>query len=165
MARIPSLGVPMIVAYTKIDIMPRENIPADMAKFADSGIDLDVFPVSARKGTNIRKLEEFLVSRMPEGGKVFEQDIVSDRSERFMIAEIMRAHPEAAEYGAVLEKSRYNLLRHSIRNLMRLPFHDRSAGLDMALSYWNDAMVIPKDAECPGLANEFINYILNSSST
>ena len=85
-----ALGIPMAVAYTKIDIMPRENIPPDMAKFADSGVDLDVFPVSARKGTNIRKLEEFLVSRMPEGGKVFEQEIVSDKSERFMIAEIMR---------------------------------------------------------------------------
>ena len=85
-----ALGIPMAVAYTKIDIMPRENIPPDMAKFADSGIDLDVFPVSARKGTNIRKLEEFLVSRMPEGEKVFEQEIVSDKSERFMIAEIMR---------------------------------------------------------------------------
>ena len=85
-----TLGIPMAVAYTKIDIMPRENIPTDMAKFADSGVDLDVFPVSARKGTNIRKLEEFLVSRMPEGEKVFEQEIVSDKSERFMIAEIMR---------------------------------------------------------------------------
>lgn len=85
-----ALGIPMAVAYTKIDIMPRENIPLDMAKFADSGVDLDVFPVSARKGTNIRKLEEFLVSRMPEGEKVFEQEIVSDKSERFMIAEIMR---------------------------------------------------------------------------
>ena len=85
-----ALGIPMAVAYTKIDIMPRENIPPDMAKFADSGVDLDVFPVSARKGTNIRKLEEFLVSRMPEGEKVFEQEIVSDKSERFMIAEIMR---------------------------------------------------------------------------
>lgn len=85
-----ALEIPMAVAYTKIDIMPRENIPPDMAKFADSGVDLDVFPVSARKGTNIRKLEEFLVSRMPEGEKVFEQEIVSDKSERFMIAEIMR---------------------------------------------------------------------------
>lgn len=85
-----ALGIPMAVAYTKIDIMPRENIPLDMAKFADSGVDLDVFPVSARKGTNMRKLEEFLVSRMPEGEKVFEQEIVSDKSERFMIAEIMR---------------------------------------------------------------------------
>jgi GTP-binding protein Era len=27
---------------------------------------------------------------MPEGDKVFEQDVVSDRSEKFMIAEIMR---------------------------------------------------------------------------
>lgn len=85
-----ALGIPMSVAYTKIDIMPKENIPLDMAKFSDEGIDLDVFPVSARKGKNISALKKFLVEQMPEGDKVFEQDIVSDRSERFMIAEIMR---------------------------------------------------------------------------
>ena len=85
-----ALDIPMAVAYTKIDIMPKENIPLDMAKFADSGLDLDVFPVSARKGKNIRHLKEFLVEQMPEGEKVFEEDIVSDKSERFMISEIMR---------------------------------------------------------------------------
>ncbi|MBQ7369436.1 MAG: GTPase Era [Clostridia bacterium] len=85
-----ALGFPMAIAYTKIDIMPKENIPLDMAKFADSGIDLDVFPISARKGKNIRALKEFLVSKMPEGEKMFEEEIVSDKSERFMIAEIMR---------------------------------------------------------------------------
>lgn len=85
-----ALQIPMAVAYTKIDIMPKENIPLDMAKFADSGIDLDVFPVSARKGKNIRALKEFLVSKMPEGEKMFEEEIVSDKSERFMISEIMR---------------------------------------------------------------------------
>lgn len=85
-----ALGLPMAIAYTKIDIMPKENIPLDMAKFADSGIDLDVFPISARKGKNIRALKEFLVSKMPEGEKMFEEEIVSDKSERFMIAEIMR---------------------------------------------------------------------------
>ena len=85
-----SLGIPMAVAYTKIDIMPKENIPLDMAKFSDAGVDLDVFPVSARKGKNIRALKEFLVSKMPEGEKVFEEEIVSDKSERFMISEIMR---------------------------------------------------------------------------
>ena len=82
--------IPMAVAYTKIDIMPKENIPLDMAKFSDSGLDIDVFPVSARKGKNIRALKEFLIEQMPEGEKVFEEDIVSDKSERFMIAEIMR---------------------------------------------------------------------------
>ena len=85
-----ALNIPMAVAYTKIDIMPKENIPLDMAKFSDAELDLDVFPVSARKGTNVRNLKKFLADHMPEGDKVFEQDIVSDKSERFMIAEIMR---------------------------------------------------------------------------
>ena len=84
------LGLPMAVAYTKIDIMPKENIPLDMAKFADSGLDIDVFPISARKGKNIRALKAFLVEQMPEGDKLFSEDIVSDKSEKFMLAEIMR---------------------------------------------------------------------------
>ena len=85
-----ALNIPMAVAYTKIDIMPKENIPLDMAKFADADLDLDLFPVSARKGKNIRALKEFLVEKMPEGEKVFVEDIVSDKSEKFMISEIMR---------------------------------------------------------------------------
>ena len=89
-AKYKALNIPMAVAYTKIDIMPKENIPLDIAKFSDSGLDLDVFPVSARKGKNVRALKEFLVQQMPEGDKVFEQDIVSDKSERFMVSEIMR---------------------------------------------------------------------------
>lgn len=89
-AKYKSLNIPMAVAYTKIDIMPKENIPLDMAKFSDSGLDIDVFPVSARKGKNVRQLKEFLVEKMPEGEKIFQQDIVSDKSERFMVSEIMR---------------------------------------------------------------------------
>ena len=83
-------GTPMAVAYTKIDIMPKENIPADIKKLYDNGIDCDVFPVSARKRTNITKLEEFLAEHMPQEGRAIEEDIVSDKSERFMVSEIMR---------------------------------------------------------------------------
>ena len=90
MRKYKELGIPMAIAYTKIDIMPKENIPLDMAKFSDEDLDLDVFPVSARKGRNIKALKEFLVAQMPEGEKIFEQEIVSDKSEKFMIAEIMR---------------------------------------------------------------------------
>ncbi len=85
-----ALNIPMAIAYTKIDIMPKENIPLDMAKISDEGLDIDVFPVSARKGKNVRALKEFLAAQMPEGEKVFSEDIVSDKSERFMISEIMR---------------------------------------------------------------------------
>ena len=82
--------IPMAIAYTKIDIMPKERIAEDAKKLFENGIDCDIFPVSARKYTNIRKLESYLASQMPEGGKVIEEDIVSDKSEKFMIAEIMR---------------------------------------------------------------------------
>ncbi len=85
-----ALGIPMAVAYTKIDIMPKENIPVDLLKFSERGLDIDVFPVSARKGKNVKKLVEFLASNLPEGEKVFSQDVVSDRSEKFMVSEIMR---------------------------------------------------------------------------
>ena len=90
MKKYKELGIPMAVAYTKIDIMPKENIPLDMAKFSDSLLDVDVFPVSARKGKNVKELKAFLADKMPEGERVFMDDIVSDKSEKFMIAEIMR---------------------------------------------------------------------------
>lgn len=85
-----ALGLPMAVAFTKTDIMPKENVPLALAKFADAELDLDVFPVSARKGRNIKPLKEFLASKMPEGERVFQEDVVSDKSEKFMLAEIMR---------------------------------------------------------------------------
>ena len=80
----------MAVAYTKIDIMPKENIPADMKKLYEAGVTCDVYPVSARKGTNIKKLVSGVAALLPEGEKLIEDDIVSDKSEKFMLAEIMR---------------------------------------------------------------------------
>lgn len=82
--------IPSAIAYTKIDIMPKENIAGDVKKLYENGIRADVFPVSARKGTNIKKLENFLAQNMPEGERVIAEDIVSDKSEKFMLAEIMR---------------------------------------------------------------------------
>lgn len=82
--------IPAAIAYTKIDIMPKERIAADVKDLYENGIQADIFPVSARKGTNIKKLEKFLADCMPEGDKVISEDIVSDKSEKFMIAEIMR---------------------------------------------------------------------------
>lgn len=82
--------IPAAIAYTKIDIMPKERIAADVKDLYENGIQVDIFPVSARKGTNIKKLEAFLAEAMPEGDRVIADDIVSDKSEKFMIAEIMR---------------------------------------------------------------------------
>ena len=90
MKRYLSYGVPMLIAYTKTDIMPEENIPADAKKLFEEGIGCDVVPVSARRGKNIGRLKTLIAEMLPEGEPLFPEDIVSDRSEKFMIAEIMR---------------------------------------------------------------------------
>lgn len=81
--------VPMAVAFTKIDIMPKEKIAPEVQKILDGGIDCDVFPVSARKYVNLKNLENYLADKLPEG-EAMVGDIVSDRSEKFMVAELMR---------------------------------------------------------------------------
>ena len=85
-----SFGVPMIVAYTKTDIMPEERIPEDVKALFEAGVDCDVVPVSARRGKNIRRLKELIAEKMPEGEPLFPEDVVSDKSARFMIGEIVR---------------------------------------------------------------------------
>ncbi len=88
--RFASLGLPMAIAFTKIDIMPKENIPENVKKLFEGGLDCDVFPVSARKRMNLQNLLDGLTKMLPEGEKVIDADIISDKSDSFMVAEIMR---------------------------------------------------------------------------
>lgn len=85
-----SFGIPMMIGYTKTDIMPEERIPEDVKKLYDEGIDCDILPVSARRGKNIAKLKAAIAEKLPEGEKLFPDDVLSDKSEKFMISEIMR---------------------------------------------------------------------------
>ncbi len=85
-----ALGIPMLIALTKIDIMPEKNVPEEAKKLFDAGITNDVVPVSARRRKNLKRLETEIKKLLPEGEKLFTEDVISDKSEKFMIAEIMR---------------------------------------------------------------------------
>ena len=82
-------GIPVLLALSKTDIMPAEKIPEELIKFGDFNLK-GVIPVSARKGRNVKKLLGAIVELLPEGEKIFTEDIVSDKSEKFMLREIMR---------------------------------------------------------------------------
>ena len=81
-------NTPTILALTKIDIMPESLLIAELKELAE--YNLEIIPVSARKGRNVKELLKVILSKLPDGDKLFEQDIVSDRSEKFMVSEIMR---------------------------------------------------------------------------
>lgn len=88
--RVKTQDVPLIVAMSKTDIMPREKIPEGLIKITNTVEVDEIIPISSRKGTNVKKLLEIIVKYLPLNEKIFEQDIVSDKSEKFMISEIMR---------------------------------------------------------------------------
>lgn len=83
-----SLSVPTVLALTKTDIMTESLLISELKELGE--VKAEIVPVSARKGKNIKELIKVLVSVLPEGEKIFPEDIISDRSEKFMISEIMR---------------------------------------------------------------------------
>lgn len=83
-----ALSVPTILVLTKIDIMTEGLLISELKELALE--NLEIVPVSARKNKNIKELLKVIVDKLPEGDKIFTEDIVSDRSEKFMISEIMR---------------------------------------------------------------------------
>lgn len=90
MKKYASLGVPMIVALTKTDIMPEKEIPETAKKLFEAGILSEVVPVSARRKRNLKKLEAELMKLLPDGEPLYTENVISDKSDKFMIAEIMR---------------------------------------------------------------------------
>lgn len=76
------------VGLTKTDIMPENLLIDELKEFADC--DFPIVPISARKNRNIKELIKVLIDLLPEGERLYGDDVISDRSEKFMIAEIMR---------------------------------------------------------------------------
>ena len=82
--------VPVILVLSKTDIMPKENIPAAVERFSLFKNINKIISVSARRKKNVKKLLEEILSFLPESEPIYPLNVISDRSERFMVAEIMR---------------------------------------------------------------------------
>ena len=83
-----SLSIPTIIVLSKIDITPESLLVAEIKELGE--VCENIVPISARKGKNLKELKKVIVSLLPEGERLFSEDIISDRSEKFMIKEIMR---------------------------------------------------------------------------
>ncbi|MBN47262.1 MULTISPECIES: GTPase Era [unclassified Methylophaga] len=82
---------PVILVMNKIDkledkatLFPQVEKLAALYKFTD------IVPLSARKGINLESLEESIYKLMPEGEMIFDEDQLTDRSSRFLAAEMVR---------------------------------------------------------------------------
>jgi GTPase len=84
-------GLPMLVVINKIDCLasPSEALPAIAALRERLG-DVEVVPISALKEMQIDVLEDRLREMIPAGPFCFPEDQVTDRTDAFLAAEMVR---------------------------------------------------------------------------
>ncbi|MBR5010239.1 MAG: GTPase Era [Clostridia bacterium] len=80
---------PKILVVNKTDLASPEKLMPVLQELDVSRFD-QVVSVSALKGNNMQTLKRLIVSLMPEGPMYFPEDMVTDRPERVMCAEIIR---------------------------------------------------------------------------
>lgn len=85
-----SLKAPLIVALNKVDDANISKYAATLNKLNAFSKVRSFYAISAKTGENVDKLKDELISLLPEGEKLYPEDIYTDRSLRFLVAEIIR---------------------------------------------------------------------------
>jgi len=84
-------GIPFLVAVNKIDrLVPRDRLLPILQQIQQVTGSDQLIPCSAQTGDNIELLREQLFRRLPEGEPIFPGDQLSDRPQRFFVAELIR---------------------------------------------------------------------------
>ncbi len=89
--RVKNAGVPVVLAINKVDtIADKEALLPLIDKLSKIITFKDIVPVSALRGTNLHILKQIIKDSLPEGDHLFPDDSITDRSSRFLAAEIVR---------------------------------------------------------------------------
>jgi GTP-binding protein Era len=86
-----SVNVPVMLVLNKIDLVPdKESLLAFIDKnFRDDDFD-SIMMVSAKKGSGVEELEKQVLQKLPFSRPFYDEDQFTDRSERFLAAEMVR---------------------------------------------------------------------------
>ncbi|MGD2136986.1 MAG: GTPase Era [Gammaproteobacteria bacterium] len=89
--KLSRLTCPVILAVNKIDLLDsREALLPALRAMSDRRAFAEIIPLSARKGDNVQTLEDCVEALLPAAPPLFPEDQVTDRSERFLVAELVR---------------------------------------------------------------------------
>jgi GTP-binding protein Era len=82
---------PVILALNKVDLIDKkpELLPA-LQLFSQKYPFAEIFPLSALRGHNLEQLEKSIAKLLPANPHFFAEDQVTDRSQRFLAAELVR---------------------------------------------------------------------------
>jgi GTP-binding protein Era len=85
-----NIRTPIFLLINKVDIVKKENILLMIDQYKDLLHFKEIIPISAVSGINLDVLEKLIYESLPESEKIYSDDEISDQSERFLLAEIIR---------------------------------------------------------------------------
>ena len=89
--RLEHVKTPVVLAVNKVDLVKKkEDLLPFIEKIKDKYEFKDIIPVSAMKGDNIENFEKEIINYLPYSEAFYDEDQITDRSSRFMAAEIIR---------------------------------------------------------------------------
>ena len=83
-------SIPAILVLNKIDLLPKDQILSMIEMYANIYPFIAIVPISALKNDGTDILMQELVNLLPVGPRFYPQDIPTDATERFIVAEIIR---------------------------------------------------------------------------
>jgi GTP-binding protein Era len=81
---------PVFLLINKVDIVRKDTVLPIIGRYKDLFPFREIIPLSALKGINLDVLEGLLTAALPEAEKIYSGEEISDQSERFLFAEIIR---------------------------------------------------------------------------
>jgi GTPase len=87
---VKNVKVPVFLILNKIDRIKKTRLLPMIERYQQEGVFAEIVPVSAATGDNVDRLERALIDRLPDGERLYPEDFVTDRPERFFAAEIVR---------------------------------------------------------------------------
>ena len=87
---IKDLTTPAILAMNKVDLVAKPKLLPIIDRYRQAHDFAEIVPVSARDGTNVEALEALFLRYLPEGEPLYPPDYLTDQTERFFVAEIVR---------------------------------------------------------------------------
>jgi GTP-binding protein Era len=88
--RLKEVSTPIFLLINKVDIIKKDKILLVIDKYKDLLPFAEIIPISALKGTNIKELENSIFSYLPKAEKIYSDNEISDQSQQFLFAEIIR---------------------------------------------------------------------------
>jgi GTP-binding protein Era len=91
LGKLAEVKKPVVLAVNKIDLLEEKRALLPLLDhYSKLFAFKEIVPISAQTGENVEALEEAVCRHLPEGEPLFPEEMLTDKAERFLAAELVR---------------------------------------------------------------------------